>query len=117
MSVKQNFAAWLPGVGKQIDIGHADVPEPGAGEILVEVRNQHYQSYNTANTLHLLPGFTALYIITGQLILSQVKAVAVQPAEYKIQHGILPLPLTYPTIIGCQCIPAARHFRDDRVLS
>jgi NADPH:quinone reductase-like Zn-dependent oxidoreductase len=30
----------------------------------------------------------------------QVKAVAVQPAEYKIQEGLLPFPLKYPTIIG-----------------
>jgi hypothetical protein len=37
MTVNQNFAAWLPGVGKQIEVSHADVPEPGAGEILVEV--------------------------------------------------------------------------------
>ncbi|RYO11678.1 hypothetical protein AA0111_g12746 [Alternaria arborescens] len=50
MAVNQNFAAWLPGVGKQIEIGHADISEPGPGELLVE----------------------------------QVKAVAVQPAEYKI---------------------------------
>jgi NADPH:quinone reductase-like Zn-dependent oxidoreductase len=69
MAVNQNFAAWLPGVGKQIEIGHADISEPGPGELLVEV-----------------------------------KAVAVQPAEYKIQQGTLPFLLKYPTIIGCQCI-------------
>ncbi|RYO24105.1 hypothetical protein AA0113_g12679 [Alternaria arborescens] len=36
MAVNQNFAAWLPGVGKQIEIGHADISEPGPGELLVE---------------------------------------------------------------------------------
>ncbi|GAM40290.1 alcohol dehydrogenase [Talaromyces pinophilus] len=33
-------------------------------------------------------------------LLIQTEAVAIQPAEYKIQDGILPFPLTYPTIIG-----------------
>jgi NADPH:quinone reductase-like Zn-dependent oxidoreductase len=36
----------------------------------------------------------------GELLI-QTKAVAIQPAEYKIQDGVLPFPLTYPTIIGC----------------
>ncbi|RHZ70226.1 hypothetical protein CDV55_108336 [Aspergillus turcosus] len=33
-------------------------------------------------------------------LLIQTEAVAIQPAEYKIQAGVLPFPLTYPTIIG-----------------
>jgi hypothetical protein len=36
------------------------------------------------------------------LFMVQVKAVAVQPAEYKIQDGLLPFQLEYPTIIGRQ---------------
>ncbi|GIK05517.1 hypothetical protein Aspvir_009630 [Aspergillus viridinutans] len=33
-------------------------------------------------------------------LLIQTEAVAIQPAEYKIQDGVLPFPLSYPTIIG-----------------
>ncbi|KAL2858473.1 chaperonin 10-like protein [Aspergillus pseudoustus] len=33
-------------------------------------------------------------------LLIQTEAVAIQPAAYKIQDGVLPFPLTYPTIIG-----------------
>ncbi|EEU33606.1 uncharacterized protein NECHADRAFT_17739, partial [Fusarium vanettenii 77-13-4] len=58
-------AAWLPGVGKPLEVRPAETPVPDKGELLVEV-----------------------------------KAVAVQPAEYKIQEGLLPFPLKYPTIIG-----------------
>ncbi|KAK4895544.1 hypothetical protein LTR27_006327 [Elasticomyces elasticus] len=65
MATYQNMAAWLPGVGKQVEVGPADTPEPGPGELLIEV-----------------------------------KAIASQPAEYKIQDGSLPYPLKYPTIIG-----------------
>ncbi|KAH7400099.1 chaperonin 10-like protein [Cadophora sp. MPI-SDFR-AT-0126] len=65
MAEYQNKAAWLPGVGKQVEIGPADIPEPGPGELLIEV-----------------------------------KVVAAQPAEYKIQEGTLPYQLNYPTIIG-----------------
>jgi hypothetical protein len=39
MTEYQNKAAWLPGVGKQIEIGPADIPEPGPRELLIEVRN------------------------------------------------------------------------------
>ncbi|KAI8402269.1 hypothetical protein FOFC_17576 [Fusarium oxysporum] len=60
-----NTAAWLPGVGKPLEVRPADIPAPGEGELLIEV-----------------------------------KAVAVQPAEYKIQDGVLPFPLRYPTIVG-----------------
>jgi hypothetical protein len=36
MAVNQKLAAWLLGVGKQIEIAHADVLVPAAWEILVE---------------------------------------------------------------------------------
>ncbi len=65
MSAPQNVAAWLPGVGKALEIREAPRPTPSNGELLIKVM-----------------------------------AVAVQPAEYKIQKGILPFQLTYPTIIG-----------------
>ncbi|KAK4961198.1 hypothetical protein LTR10_001688 [Elasticomyces elasticus] len=65
MAAYQNMAAWLPGVRKQVEVGPADTPEPGPGELLIEV-----------------------------------KAIASQPAEHKIQDGSLPYPLKYPTIIG-----------------
>jgi len=39
MAEYQNKAAWLPGVGKQVEIGPADIPEPGPEELLIEVRN------------------------------------------------------------------------------
>ncbi|KAI4681710.1 uncharacterized protein J4E84_007305 [Alternaria hordeiaustralica] len=65
MAGYQNKAAWLPGVGKPVDVGPADIPEPGPEELLIEV-----------------------------------KVVAAQPAEYKIQEGTLPYQLNYPTIIG-----------------
>ena len=103
MAVNQNFAAWLPGVGKQIEIGHADVPEPGPGELLVEVSRLRLSIVLPIHH-HLPSEFTNLYIVIDQLTLRQVKAVAVQPAEYKIQQGTLPFPLKYPTIIGRQCI-------------
>ncbi|KAH8879482.1 GroES-like protein [Thozetella sp. PMI_491] len=35
----------------------------------------------------------------GQLLV-RTQAVAVQPGEWKIQAGLIPVPLTYPTIIG-----------------
>ncbi|KAI6753913.1 hypothetical protein HG530_013089 [Fusarium avenaceum] len=65
MSSLQNTAAWLPAVGKKLELGPSEIPVPGGNELLIEV-----------------------------------KAVAVQPAEYKIQDGVLPFPLTYPTILG-----------------
>ncbi|CAI6074288.1 unnamed protein product [Clonostachys chloroleuca] len=65
MATAENTAAWLPGIGKPLEVRPADMPVPAKGELLIEV-----------------------------------KAVAVQPAEYKIQEGILPFPLNYPTIIG-----------------
>jgi hypothetical protein len=107
MAVNQNFAAWLPGVGKQIEIGHADIPEPGPGELLVEVSCLRLSIVLPIHH-HLPSEFITLYIVTDYLTLRQVKAVAVQPAEYKIQQGTLPFPLKYPTIIGCQCIRQQR---------
>ena len=40
MAEYQNKAAWLPGVGKQIEIGPADTPEPGSEELLIEVSKE-----------------------------------------------------------------------------
>lgn len=39
MAAYQNIAAWLPGVGEQVEIGPANTPDPGPGELLIEVRN------------------------------------------------------------------------------
>jgi hypothetical protein len=33
----QNVAAWLPGVGKPLEVRSAETPVPGEGELLVEV--------------------------------------------------------------------------------
>ncbi|WQF90192.1 Putative GroES-like superfamily, alcohol dehydrogenase-like, trans-enoyl reductase [Colletotrichum destructivum] len=38
MATHQNIAAWLPGVGKQVEIGPADIPDPGPGELLIKVQ-------------------------------------------------------------------------------
>ncbi|KAF2104986.1 GroES-like protein [Rhizodiscina lignyota] len=61
----ENKALWVDGVGKESRLGPAAVPEPGEGQLLI-----------------------------------QVKAVATQPGEWKLLAGIIPLKLTYPTIIG-----------------
>lgn len=37
MAAYQNIAAWLPGVGEQVEIGPANTPDPGPGELLIEV--------------------------------------------------------------------------------
>jgi hypothetical protein len=37
MATTQNTAAWLPAVGEQVEIGPADTPDPGPGELLIEV--------------------------------------------------------------------------------
>ena len=37
MATTQNTAAWLPGVGKPLEIRPADIPDPDEGELLVEV--------------------------------------------------------------------------------
>ncbi|KIW11759.1 hypothetical protein PV08_09031 [Exophiala spinifera] len=39
---------------------------------------------------------------SGELLL-KVKGIAVQPGEWKIQAGLIPVPLSYPTIIGLSC--------------
>lgn len=44
MAAYQNIAAWLPGVGKQVEIGPADIPEPGPGELLIEVWNMNKEA-------------------------------------------------------------------------
>jgi len=85
-----NLAAWLPGVGKPLEIGPAELPHPGPNEIVVEN-----------------------------------KAVALQPADWKLQHGILPIPLSYPAILGMSIAGyvheigenVTRFKKGDRVLS
>ena len=37
MTEQQNIAAWLPGVGKSVEVGPAHIPEPGQDELLIEV--------------------------------------------------------------------------------
>lgn len=37
MASTQNTAAWLPGVGKTLEVRPADIPAPGIGELLIEV--------------------------------------------------------------------------------
>jgi NADPH:quinone reductase-like Zn-dependent oxidoreductase len=37
MALTENTAAWLPGVGKQLEVRPAEIPVPGEGELLVEV--------------------------------------------------------------------------------
>ncbi|KAL6856377.1 GroES-like protein [Trichoderma novae-zelandiae] len=53
----------------------------------------------------------------GELLI-QVKAIAAQPGEWKIQEGIIPIPLRYPTIIGLSASgvvektgPGVTHFK------
>jgi NADPH:quinone reductase-like Zn-dependent oxidoreductase len=46
----QNIAAWLPGVKKQIEVGPADTPEPGPGELLIEV--SQCRSLHDTNSMH-----------------------------------------------------------------
>lgn len=51
MAGLQNAAAWLPGVGKQIELGSADIPEPGPGELLIEVRDTAEEA-DSSSLLH-----------------------------------------------------------------
>lgn len=37
MASTENTAAWLPGVGKPVEVRPAEIPVPGKGELLVEV--------------------------------------------------------------------------------
>jgi hypothetical protein len=39
MPSTENIAAWLPGVGRDLEIAPADVPEPSKGELLIEASN------------------------------------------------------------------------------
>jgi hypothetical protein len=65
-----NVAAWLHGVGKDLQLGPSEIHKAGPGELLI-----------------------------------QVQAAAVQPAEWKIQRGLLPIPLSYPNILGSEFPP------------
>ncbi|EGU73936.1 hypothetical protein FOXB_15553, partial [Fusarium oxysporum f. sp. conglutinans Fo5176] len=96
MASAQNTAAWLPGVGKPLEVRPADIPAPGEGELLIE------RLGNLFSPPLLGPYYLATVALDWRLTLLvlQVKAVAVQPAEYKIQDGVLPFPLRYPTIVG-----------------
>lgn len=42
MPNKQNVAAWLPRVGAKLEIGPAPMPEPGHGELLIQVGDDKY---------------------------------------------------------------------------
>ncbi|KAF9768563.1 hypothetical protein IL306_014139 [Fusarium sp. DS 682] len=91
MAFTQNTAAWLPGVGKPLEVGSSETPAPAEGELLIEV----------SDVPPNLPEVVRLHSDSiARLSSVLVKAVAVQPAEYKIQEGILPFSLTYPTILG-----------------
>lgn len=94
MAATQNTAAWLPAVGKQVEIGPADVPDPGLGELLIEVSSVN-------NGVDACGSSLRLHVCFWQLTQQQVEVVAVQPAEYKIQEGTLPIPLKYPSVVGC----------------
>jgi hypothetical protein len=37
MSSIHNTAAWLPGVGKRLDVSPSEIPVPGENELLIEV--------------------------------------------------------------------------------
>lgn len=63
MAVGQNIAAWLPGVEKQIEIAPARCPDPGPGELLVEVRKEDHQMVAVLIGGHSLPAFIILYIV------------------------------------------------------
>jgi hypothetical protein len=65
-----NVAAWLHGVGKDLQLGPSEIHKAGPGELLIKVQ-----------------------------------AAAVQPAEWKIQRGLLPIPLSYPNILGSEFTP------------
>ncbi|KAJ4245519.1 hypothetical protein NW762_014028 [Fusarium torreyae] len=45
-------------------------------------------------------GAAAVPVPSEDELLVQVKAVAVQPGEWKIQAGLIPIPLNYPAVIG-----------------
>jgi len=35
----ENYAAWFRGIGKELELGPAQMPKPGAGEIVVQVQS------------------------------------------------------------------------------
>jgi hypothetical protein len=37
MSSLQNTAAWLPGIGKRLEVGPSEIPVPNGNELLIEV--------------------------------------------------------------------------------
>jgi hypothetical protein len=107
--MSHNIAAWLPGVGKRVEIKPADKPVPKGGELLIQViiydliiPSQEKKYLIPSRVLSFVDEIWSRSHSGTSINHDQVEAVAVQPAEYKIQEGILPFPLTYPTIIGCK---------------
>jgi hypothetical protein len=88
----ENKAVWLDGPGKTPRVASAPTPEPGPGELLLKVgTHRPLRSYDFCVFVHMRRELN---------MIPQVKAVAVQPGEWKIQAGLIPVPLTYPAIIG-----------------
>lgn len=66
MAEYQNKAAWLPGVGKQIEIGPANTPEPGPGELLIEVRILNKESDSLCSQSSICEESLATNMMAGQ---------------------------------------------------
>lgn len=47
MSSIQNTAAWLPAVGKKLELGPSEIPVPGDNELLIEVSDDQGPSIFT----------------------------------------------------------------------
>jgi hypothetical protein len=82
-----NLAAWIPSKGAPLQIGPADIPQPGSGELVIEARlftiSSRPKDRKAANNL-----------------LTQNRAVPLHPGDWKLAKGIIPIPLNYPAIIG-----------------
>jgi hypothetical protein len=66
MAEYQNKAAWLPGVGKQLEIGPADVPEPGPEELLIEVSIVNKEVHLLCSPSTLCTEILITNMMTGQ---------------------------------------------------
>ena len=66
MAEYQNKAAWLPGVGKQIEIDPTDTPDPGPGELLIEVRILNKKAGSLCSQSILCEESLATSMMTGQ---------------------------------------------------
>ena len=82
-----NLAAWIHSKGAPLQIGPADIPRPGSGELVIEARffivSSRPKGRKTANKL-----------------LTQNRAVPLHPGDWKLAKGIIPIPLNYPAILG-----------------